>query len=173
MNTNIAKKTIQIHAGHLLADNEASLIGDLRPFVSCQEDSFAATIAALAELHPEFGKDQIDRELVYASFDIPNRLRTLIPTLLKRQLIDESTRNALESWSKAIEDFCLRALSGSELIIALSSWMAYVGSETCRQPSLYRTLLPVLQAPINEDCMELNSDRLKAIKSIVNGASHH
>lgn len=144
-----AKAMLQQHAGHIDLPDRNSLVDSLRPFSGLCESDFCDIMKSLVHVHKELSEQEtIDRELVYACWDLCTRIRFLAlsesSSLRTNQLISQFDLNRLGEWHNSIDSFCRRSLHKLDLGTCLSNFIEYVGSDKCPEPMAYRDFVPLL-----------------------------
>jgi hypothetical protein len=139
-----AKQTIRLHAGHVAIEGRRSLVGELRPYSGILESDFRDLFTSLVSLHGSLGSDELDRELIYACWDLCTRVRFLTPTLAANQLVDEQQQQRLSAWVNCVDSYCRRCFHQLGLVECMSNFFEYLGSDLCSSPETYRNLLPIL-----------------------------
>jgi hypothetical protein len=163
---NNAKLTVLLHAGHIETKGCRSLLGELRPFSGIHESDFRDLYDSLIVLHASLTSDELDRELVYACWDLCTRIRFLAPTLIANQLIDTRQEKRLTAWGHCVDSYCRRCFHQLPLVDCMSNFLEYVASDLCPSPHLYRSLLPTLnegRADADFELRPLLDDAIRAI----------
>lgn len=137
-----AKHMILLHAGHRVDDESRSIVSSLRPYSGIREADFKSVVVALIGVKDALSAECIDRELIYACWDLCCHIRVLTKLILGNQIITDMESATLLIWSDCIESFCRRSMHKSELVFCLSHFLEYVASDACLSPAEYRDLIP-------------------------------
>jgi len=131
------KQCIQNHAGHLHNQSDIGLVGSLRPFAGLSEAAFASLLNAIFEWRQTLdGAERIDREIVFALWDICRRCRQLAlverSLLSTNKIISEAELLRLKTWVDIIETASIRTLQGQEAHLCFSRLFEYLaGCQSC------------------------------------------
>jgi hypothetical protein len=143
-----AKAMLQQHAGHIELPDRDSLVESLRPYRGLSERNFCEIMIGLINVHKELSEqDMVDRELIYACWDLCTRIRFLALSetspLRTNRLISQTDLDRLGEWYNSIDSFCRRSLHKLDLGTCLSNFIEYIGSEKCPDPTAFQMCVPL------------------------------
>ncbi|MEW4452150.1 hypothetical protein AB1L30_05635 [Bremerella sp. JC817] len=161
-----AKRIVQAHAGHGVAEGGRSIIDQVRPYSGVEESDFHELMLALISVHDALGAERIDRELALACWDFSRRMGWIVKTLQANKVVTPQKAETLTTWGNCVESFCIGSLYPWGLGACLMNFIEYVGSDLCEQPVTYRDLLPLFDELLVEANFELEPLLHTAIAAI-------
>lgn len=152
-----------------------SLVGTLRPFTGCREDSFSEFMRlALYEHGNSAQHSKVDRELVRSLLCTCQALRLLVLSgngpIKRNKLADADQLSKLEMRHDIIESFTVHALSGHESHVCLQRLIHYLRYSNGADLSLYAFLIPVVRLAADDLSLGIDEDAKFVLRKLEVGA---